>query len=185
MLASALLATGLAAQAGDDCLAAPDHTPGAGGHWYYHLDRGRDRKCWYLVEPQARAPAAEPAQPIQQPPVSPAPSAAPAATPPAFESFFSTLSTGFSGQQGTPPPQPPASSTYSTQSLQPDDANGPAAPAPARTTRRTDGDTSPPAKLHHPAHPNPVQVADRPAAPSGQSDRDALFQEFLRWRARQ
>src|SRR5260221_11613114 len=37
-----------AAAAADNCLTAPkDKTP-AGSHWYYRLERGTKRQCWYL-----------------------------------------------------------------------------------------------------------------------------------------
>src|SRR5258707_7525534 len=37
-----------AAAAADNCLTAPkDKTP-AGSHWYYRLERGTKRPCWYL-----------------------------------------------------------------------------------------------------------------------------------------
>lgn len=32
----------------DECLAAPKATTPPGGHWYYRLERGTKRKCWYL-----------------------------------------------------------------------------------------------------------------------------------------
>jgi hypothetical protein len=66
-----------------DCFTEPNREAPPGQHWYYHFDRGNDRKCWYLhatvtgaseapgmelqsVRPQRRqaapAPAAEPQQ---------------------------------------------------------------------------------------------------------------------------
>jgi hypothetical protein len=32
----------------DDCLAAPDSTAPKGSHWYYHLNRATQQKCWYV-----------------------------------------------------------------------------------------------------------------------------------------
>lgn len=32
----------------DDCLAAPNSTAPQGSHWYYHIDRAKKLKCWYL-----------------------------------------------------------------------------------------------------------------------------------------
>ena len=37
-----------AVRAADDCLAAPNAQPPKGSHWYYHLDRASQRKCWHL-----------------------------------------------------------------------------------------------------------------------------------------
>lgn len=31
-----------------DCLAAPNSSTPPGSHWYYRIDRTRQRKCWYL-----------------------------------------------------------------------------------------------------------------------------------------
>jgi hypothetical protein len=32
----------------DDCVAAPRTTAPTGSHWYYHTDRTKRRKCWFL-----------------------------------------------------------------------------------------------------------------------------------------
>jgi hypothetical protein len=32
----------------DDCLAAPNSAAPKGSHWYYHTDRAKGRKCWFL-----------------------------------------------------------------------------------------------------------------------------------------
>ena len=43
----------------DDCLAEPNSPAPAGSHWYYHLDRATQRKCWYKhVKGQPVQPAA-------------------------------------------------------------------------------------------------------------------------------
>jgi len=50
MLAGAIVAalSPGAARAADDCLAAPkDQTP-EGSHWYYRIEHGTKRHCWYL-----------------------------------------------------------------------------------------------------------------------------------------
>jgi hypothetical protein len=31
-----------------DCISAPNGASPNGQHWYYHLDRAKNRKCWYL-----------------------------------------------------------------------------------------------------------------------------------------
>ncbi len=40
--------SGSAANAADECLAAPKATTPAGAHWYYRVEKGTKRKCWYL-----------------------------------------------------------------------------------------------------------------------------------------
>jgi hypothetical protein len=32
----------------DDCLTAPNSSAPQGTHWYYHVDRTNQRKCWYV-----------------------------------------------------------------------------------------------------------------------------------------
>jgi hypothetical protein len=51
----------------DDCLAEPNSPAPAGSHWYYHLDRATQRKCWYAhakdqpVQPAAAHATSDPA----------------------------------------------------------------------------------------------------------------------------
>lgn len=42
------------AAAADECLASPKATTPAGAHWYYRLQKGTGRKCWYLADEGAR-----------------------------------------------------------------------------------------------------------------------------------
>jgi hypothetical protein len=52
----------------DDCLAEPNSPAPAGSHWYYHLDRATQRKCWYIRATDQPAPdAAAQATLIQRP----------------------------------------------------------------------------------------------------------------------
>jgi hypothetical protein len=45
----------------DDCLAAPNSAAPSGSRWYYRLDRGTQRKCWYM------RPAGQAAQQVHPP----------------------------------------------------------------------------------------------------------------------
>ncbi len=36
------------AASANECLSAPNGVSPSGQHWYYHLDRTKNRKCWYL-----------------------------------------------------------------------------------------------------------------------------------------
>jgi hypothetical protein len=45
----------------DDCVPAPNSPAPQGSHWYYHLDRANQRKCWYLRAPGQPAQQAAPA----------------------------------------------------------------------------------------------------------------------------
>ena len=62
----------------DDCLTAPNSPAPQGSHWYFHLDRATQRKCWYVRAPgqpaqQATAATTGPATPMHS---TPAPSGA-------------------------------------------------------------------------------------------------------------
>lgn len=43
-----------AARAADECLTAPKGATPAGAHWYYRLEKGTKRKCWYLADEASR-----------------------------------------------------------------------------------------------------------------------------------
>jgi hypothetical protein len=32
-----------------ECVTEPKYDPPEGSHWYYHVDRATDRKCWYIM----------------------------------------------------------------------------------------------------------------------------------------
>jgi hypothetical protein len=164
------------AVAANDCLAGPDRPPAPGGHWYYHLDHASDRKCWYLVEPEARVPAAEavPPQPAPEPPPAPQPG---------FGAFFSTLSAGFPGSTAAPPPTPDA---HGPQTAPADGLkNTEAAPARDLHPARRPAAVAALAPKPHQPRPPVAHPDEHAAASSDQAERDALFQEFLRWRERQ
>lgn len=42
--------SGSPASAADECLTAPKASTPAGAHWYYRLEKGTKRKCWYLAD---------------------------------------------------------------------------------------------------------------------------------------
>jgi hypothetical protein len=176
LLGASLLGTSLLGQparAADDCLTAPNRAPAPGGHWYYHLDRASDRKCWYLVEAPPQAPSAQ--MPIAQAPqLAPEPTPPPA--PPGFGSFFSSLGLA-------PPPQP--NTTGDPRIAQPAPADDPRIgdAEPGRQPRVTLA-----SKQHRTVHLRPPAAEhseERPAASLNQAERDALFEEFLKWRERQ
>jgi hypothetical protein len=165
-----LLGTNYPARAAGDCLAEPNR-PAQGGHWYYRFDHANNRKCWYLVGPGAPTPVAAAPEP-QQPP-EPAPQ-------PTFGSFFSSLTAGFPGPSSGP--QPDAGDPHGAQAARPDNLKN-NEPESGRQPGMALA-----SKQHRPAHlrPPPVEHADEhPAQPVNQAERDALFQEFLRWKDRQ
>jgi hypothetical protein len=65
-----------ATPAADDCLSAPRGQTPEGNHWYYRIERGTKRHCWYLREegeklsqsaPSSAAPSAKPIAPKAEP----------------------------------------------------------------------------------------------------------------------
>ena len=86
----------------DDCLIAPNSSAPQGRHWYYHLDRSNQRKCWYLRAPglpehQAAAQATYEAAATAQLHSMPAPSASMPAT------LSSSVPVSVSPSDGAPP----------------------------------------------------------------------------------
>src|SRR5450755_251073 len=54
--------------AADDCLTEPRGVTQQGQHWFYRIERGTKRHCWYLKddgEKVARAATAEPSAPAK------------------------------------------------------------------------------------------------------------------------
>jgi hypothetical protein len=75
-LAGAALAavTHDAARAADDCLATPKSETPDGSHWYYRIERGTKRHCWYLRgEGEKLSQTAEPNSSAAAKPVAAAP----------------------------------------------------------------------------------------------------------------
>ena len=61
-----------AARAADDCLPLPNAETPAGSHWYYRIDRGTKRHCWYLrAEGETLAQTAAPNSSAPAKPVAP------------------------------------------------------------------------------------------------------------------
>ncbi|SDP40499.1 hypothetical protein [Afipia sp. GAS231] len=59
--------------AADNCLTAPkDKTP-AGSHWYYRLERGTKRQCWYLRDENDKSARAAPQDSTDEAAADPAP----------------------------------------------------------------------------------------------------------------
>jgi hypothetical protein len=157
LVTTALLLLGNGAvHAADDCLSEPK--PGAthGGHWYYLTNSTTHRKCWYLARPGTDRARAEPAG------AQAAPSAAPAA-PSAVQQLVNAL-TGNS-QSNEPKPSDPNATPAEPPGVHSPKATN-ATERPRHATRRVNRATEHPATLD-------------------QTQREALFRDFLRWKAQQ
>ena len=84
----------------DDCLTSPRSPAPQGTHWYYHMDRTNQRKCWYV-----RAPG----QPAQQAPALSASGPATAASTHSMPapSGRKAATSAASGPGNSAPPLPP------------------------------------------------------------------------------
>lgn len=162
----AISATQASHAAADSCLSAPNGAPPKGQHWYYHADRVKGLKCWYLHEtvalPAANAVSAG-ADKLARPATSaetvrPAKRAA-SARPPA-DALAQPSDASIVGSNTSPSDEP------STAFAAPNPANtktaAPLQPASDRTAAQSGAMpwTDPPPSV-------PVGVQDADATPSG------------------
>ncbi|MBR0827968.1 hypothetical protein JQ596_20755 [Bradyrhizobium manausense] len=62
-----------AANAADDCLVSPKKTAPEGQHWYYRVERGTKRQCWYLRAEGTKSAQSTQTTAASQKPETPAP----------------------------------------------------------------------------------------------------------------
>jgi hypothetical protein len=148
---TAAVAPGAQAQAA--CLTQPNRQAPEGMHWSLHYDRGKNQRCWVLVDGTGAAP-----QPQAQP---------------AASSGLSTLQAIFGNftavqlAPGQAAPTAPAANP----------ARKPAAPRIANA-----GKPEHPAVRTDPkGDPKAEPKADPASHQMSQPERDKLFEEFLRW----
>ena len=158
-----------------DCFVQPNHQLAPSGYWYYRLDHVNYRKCWYRAEPTARMAHAE------APEAQPAPDAT---LGPTLSSFFASLSAGSTGAKPAGTQQDATKGDAHTIQSRPDDLkNGHVSRSKrARMTRHPDSSMAATVKLNRQSSVGPhIERADQ-APPLSSAERDALFQEFLRWK---
>jgi hypothetical protein len=160
-----------------DCLVQPNRHLAPSGHWYYRVDRVNDRKCWYLGEPTTRMPQA------QAPEAQPAPDAT---LRPTLSSFFSSLSAGFTAAKPAGAQQDGANSDPRRIHTRPDDLkNGDVSQVKGARIARHPDPTAPTSKLNRQSPTGPYVEQTNQPTQLDQANRDALFQEFLQWKAQQ
>ncbi len=227
LAAATLLGLNTTASSAAECLEHPDaRDAGPSGHWYYHTDQRRNRRCWFFVASEATAdtPASAPppsyapqvnaqpgyAQPGYAPPAYAPPAYAPQTAPVSgnplswipFLDLFSPPPQQGDVAQTQPNPTPDSATTDVTSS----NAARPArtvrrarpqnAPPPATTTGAADlrDQPGPPAGGEKQSdrdqnagndkqHDQPDQNAgnEKQDGPINQADREALFQDFMKW----
>jgi hypothetical protein len=137
-----------------ECIAQPSQQAPEGSHWSLHTDRVKNRRCWVLVDAAGRDLSTEQEQP-------------------ATSSALSTLQTFLGNFTGGGPPSPPAQEAPAA-APQP-----PGGPPLHRSSPR-------PANANRPEHAARTEPGDKGDALSGKREltnpeREALFEEFLRW----
>jgi hypothetical protein len=141
------------ALAGPECIEQPTREPAEGSHWYYYSDSVKNRKCWYLgvVGAKAREPGGPPAQSNVVP----------------TQTLSSQLSSAF------------GKSTAATPTVAPQDSA-------AREPRIIQGNSTNILKIQDTAPKEKGDIPEVRADPRKQSrinqaEREALFEDFLRW----
>jgi hypothetical protein len=182
---------GLHASAAAECLENPDLRVADPGHWFYHFDRTLNRRCWHFA-PTEEAATANPSAPV----AAPAPAAAAEDNRP---SFFSRFATGLS--ETFSPPQAPPQAQPQPQPNAAQDSSGEAAqavaPKPPRRNKtavqerpheerpheaRPPTTTGAAAAEHHDQPPPSAAASDdKHDSPLNVADREALFQDFMKW----
>jgi hypothetical protein len=164
------------ALASDGCVPQPSHQLAPSGHWYYRVDHVNYRKCWYLAEPTTRMAQVE--APEAQPP----PDATLGST---LSSFFASLSAGSMGAKPAGTQQDATKGDARPIQTRPDDLKNGSRSKLARIARHPDSNTAPTFKLNRQSPTGPHVAQTNQPLPLDQAGRDALFEEFLRWNARQ
>jgi hypothetical protein len=145
------------------CIEQPSQSAAQGTHWSARYDRAKGRKCWFLVDANGRDVTASQA---------PAPTPAPVdALSSQIGSFFGSLTAAaasavpqFSAPQGDAPPTGPMRAPLKPRG---NGANASKADNRARAEQNGAGDARGAAKRVSPSLTEP--------------EREALFEEFLRW----
>ncbi len=158
---------GVPAQAApaNDCLAAPKSPAPAGQHWYYHTDRKKGRKCWFLRELNSPAQSAATPDKSTAAPTTPASKAEQPAAESANASKPTSAAHRASSSEPHPAPNPaPANNATTSESVQQDGQEKTAAPSFPRAPAQAGEWTDPPAAAATPTVPivwpdlRPVQI---------------------------
>jgi hypothetical protein len=178
------------AAAASECAGKPDRSVNRVGHWYYHIDRVQHRRCWFFEASKAT--------------VSPADSAdrAPAQNTDSQQPWFSRLTTAlaktFSKQTQQSSVQEQSSiSAYSLEHPQNTVVDNsivvtsPTSPKHLRTNKivsRARSQTKPPPATNgvanterHDQLPGNGEKNEKPAPQLADTERQALFDDFLKW----
>ena len=177
----------------DDCLAEPNSSAPAGSHWYYHLDKTTQRKCWYIratdqpAQPAAAQATSDGASLSPPPPISAEePAAASANIPMSTSPGDSTPALPRVKSPAVKPRPASVSSATSPQSVQqsapkatPQSGSASSVPEPPAAKATLSSQISdPPVPAHPPAAtpawPDPRVIAAEPTAPPSDARTESL-----------
>jgi hypothetical protein len=131
----AVVGASVSRAAADECLSAPNGPAPKGQHWYYHLDRATQRKCWYVRAVTAPAQVAPASSAQDESDSAPLPAAAPAADAMPVTGATAAATPHAAAREPAPSdPSPPESAASAGQPQPPPDGlvdATDAAPAPA------------------------------------------------------
>jgi hypothetical protein len=183
LASAALLGLSATASSAAECLENPDLRTAKPGHWYYHSDWAQHRRCWFFVPAEVTADT-----PVSAPPATVSAPAAAIVGDYSVQSLLSYFAARFS-QPPSPPPQqmeglqrqPITISDRTCEATQ----ISPKHARPNKTVARERPQIAPPPTRTGAAvrRDQPEQSAsnERPNLPLNEADREALFQEFVKW----
>ncbi len=170
-------------KAADDCLASPKGATPQGQHWYYRVERGTKRQCWYLRDegPKAAQATQQDSQQTAQPPSGQTEVTAPAAAPAAAAHNVQDARAEWTSQPAAPvqampaqaaPTSIPAQSSAAAPTVATPRSNAASdgsAPSPAVAARWPDASAASPSPAPQPAPAATVADADPTSQDAGSS----------------
>jgi hypothetical protein len=143
-----------------DCIVQPTQQAPEGAHWSLHHDRAKNRRCWILVD--AAGHDFSTAQP--QPVAAPAPS------------VFQTILGNFTGAGSSGPPAQEAPAAVSPAPASPQSRRPPAHIVSTNRPERVRVE-----RVRVEQRTEPREKGDAATRELTEPEREALFEEFLRW----
>jgi hypothetical protein len=143
------------------CIEQPTPKAAEGTHWSARYDRAKDRKCWFLVDANGRDVTASPAPP--------------SSTPTAVESISSQIASLFGSLTAA------VAENAIPRSVPSGDAGQTAAPHKPRGSGANASRADNASRGEHKSAGEGHDAVKRVSPALTESEREALFEEFLRW----
>ena len=105
------------ARADDACLSAPKATTPQGSHWYYRVERGTKRHCWYLGDERGKTAQTATPKPVSPVTTADEPSQKPRAAP--LQPSVANARAEFTDTNNGKAPSPPSSSDTTSSGTPP------------------------------------------------------------------